>query len=93
MNQIQPLNVQENEIVDFPTIITVICHLMTLYALHPCEPLASNINRHIKVVLNSNAADSLGEWKGTFRQIHSQWELITHQHLQSAKTKQHIVAH
>jgi hypothetical protein len=46
----------EKEIVDFPTIITVICHLITLYALRPCEPIATNINRHIKVVLESSAS-------------------------------------
>lgn len=67
--------------------ITVICHLMTLYALRPCEPLATNINRHIKVVLNSSASDSLGEWKGTFEQLHTQWESIAKQHVQ------HSVAH
>lgn len=90
MNKIKELDVTENETVDLPTIMTVICHLMTLYALHPCEPLASNINRHIKVVLNS---DYLGEWKVVFRQINSQWERLAHQHLQSEKTKQQSVSH
>jgi len=58
---------------------------MTLYALKPCEPLAANINRHIKVILNSSASDSLGEWAGTFRQILSMWELIAEQHLRKSK--------
>jgi len=93
MNQITQPDVAEKETVDFLTIIIVNYHLMILYALHPCEPLAANINRHIKVVLNSSASDTLGEWKGTFRKILSQWELIAEQHLQSAKIKQQIIAH
>jgi hypothetical protein len=89
------LNPAENETVDFPAIITVTCHLMTLYALQPCEPLATNINRHFKVILNSSASDSLGEWKGVFRQIHAQWGLIAEQHqIASAKNKsQYAVSH
>ena len=87
----------ENETVDFPAIITITitCHLMTLYALQPCEPLAANINRHLKVVLNSSATDSLGEWKGVFRQIHAQWGLIAEQHqIAAVKNKpQHAVSH
>lgn len=63
MNQLSQRYVAENKIVNFPTIITVICHLMTLYALNPCEPLASNINRHIKVIFSSNASNSLGSGK------------------------------
>jgi hypothetical protein len=95
MNLIDNLNQAEKEIVDFPGIITIICHLMTLYALQPCEPLAANINRHIKVVLNSSASDSLGEWKGTFRQIHMQWGMIAEQHrIASAKNQsQQTVSH
>lgn len=82
MNTVSQPNLTEKEIVDFPTVITIICHLMTLYALRPCEPLAANINRHIKVVLNSSASDSLGEWKGTFEQLLSQWESIAKGHVQ-----------
>ncbi len=48
MNKILQLDETKNDPVDILTNITVICHLMTLYALHPCEPLATNINRHIK---------------------------------------------
>lgn len=93
MNQIKQLDVTENEVVDFPTLITVTCHLMTLYALKPCEPLASNINRHIKVILNSSAGDLLGEWKGSFRQILIQWELIATRHLQLEKNHQKSIKH
>lgn len=28
----------EKEIVDLPTILTILCHLMTLYATDPSEP-------------------------------------------------------
>jgi len=87
MNTTSQPNFTEKEIVDFSTVITVICHLMTLYALRPCEPLATNINRHIKVVLNSSASDLLGEWKGTFEQLFTQWESIAKQHVK------HSVAH
>ncbi len=86
MNTVSQPNLTEKEIVDFPTLITVICHLMTLYALRPCEPLASNINRHIKVVLNSSASDSLGEWKSSFEQLLSQWESIAKRHTNSVVT-------
>lgn len=95
MTSVDYLNPAENETVDFPTIITVTCYLMTLYALQPCESLAANINRHIKVILNSSATDSLGEWKGVFRQTHAQWGLIAEQH-QIVPTKikpQHTVSH
>jgi hypothetical protein len=93
MNLIDNLNQLDKEIVDFPCIVTIICHLMTLYALKPCEPLAANINRHMKVVLNSSAIDSLGEWEGTFRQIHMQWELIAEQHqIASVKNKSQYAA-
>lgn len=86
MNEAFQVNLIEKETVDFPTVITVICHLMTLYALQPCEPLASNINRHIKVILNSSASDSLGEWKGAFEQLLSQWESIAKRHVQHVAT-------
>lgn len=87
MNPLSQLELAINEPVDFPTIITVICHLMTLYALNPCEPLAANINRHIRVILNSSARDSLGEWTSTFRQILSMWELIAEQHAHKSSVK------
>ncbi len=88
----------EKEIVDLPTIVTILCHLMTLYALRPCEPLATNINRHIMVLLKSSAADSLGEWKGTFQQLLIQWENIAKRHVQHQvdvvnDEAQHIVSH
>lgn len=93
MNQKTEPDVTKNEIIDFPTTITIICHLMTLYAQHPCEPLATNISRHIKAILNSSASDSLGEWKDTFKQLLPQWERIADQHLQSEKNKHHTATH
>jgi len=94
MNKILQLDETKNDPVDILTNITVICHLMTLYALHPCEPLATNINRHIKFILNSSVSESLGEWKGVFKQILSQWEQIADQHKYSVKIKKpQIIAH
>lgn len=75
MNSADILHPDEKETVDFPTTITItiISHLMTLYALKPCEPLATRICRHIKVMLNSPATDSLGQWKERYRQILAHW--------------------
>jgi hypothetical protein len=53
---------------DFPAIVTVICHLMTLYAKRPCEQLAVNITRHMNALLSTSIADSLGSWRSTFQQ-------------------------
>ncbi len=83
-----------NETIDFTTTITVICHLMALYALKPCEPLVTNINRHIKVILNASASESLREWAGDFKQILSMWELITKNHAQATQSNsQQITSH
>lgn len=65
---------------EFPTLTTVICHLMTCYAAQPCEPLAANIERHLRILLNSSAADRLGEWRATFEQLHTHWNNIAKRH-------------
>lgn len=65
---------------DLPTLITVLCHLMTCYAVRPCEPLAANINRHMKVLLDSSVSEALGEWRPTFQQLHQQWRVIADRH-------------
>lgn len=98
MNQTIQANSTENETTDFPTMITVICHLMTLYAMRPCGQLASNINQHIKVLLDSSATDSLGEWKSTFQQLQNRWEVIAECHAQhrlktTTDKAHHIVSH
>jgi hypothetical protein len=80
MNQTTQVCTDENEIVDFTTFAGILCHLMTLYALRPCEPLAANIHHHFKVLLNSSASDPLGEWVGTFHQLLVTWESIAEQH-------------
>jgi len=87
MNQLSPPGLSTKESVDFASLITVTCHLMTLYALKPCEPLATNINRHIKAILNSSASDSLGEWTSTFTQLLPMWELIAEQHIRKSNPK------
>ncbi len=86
MNTPCKTDLPKKETVDFTTVITIICHVMALYTIRPCEPLAININRHIKVVLNSTASDSLGEWKGTFEQLLRQWEIIAKRHVNKAAT-------
>lgn len=85
------IDMTEQEAVDFPSTVMAICHLMTLYALHPCESLASNINRHIRFILNSAASDTSGEYKVAFRQILSLWELIADQH-QAAPINQQVIS-
>lgn len=62
---------------NLPTLVTIICHLMTCYAMHPCEDIAKNINRHMQILLSSTASIELGEWKATFLQLQIQWDAIT----------------
>lgn len=66
---------------DLATQFTIICHLMTCYAVRPCEPIAANINRHMEALLISPAADSLGDWHGTIQQLSQQWNAITARHV------------
>ncbi len=82
MNSIIQANNTEPEVIDFLQLITLICHLMTQYALHPCAAMATNINRHFQFLLNSSAAESLGEWQGTFQQLFIQWQDISARHMQ-----------
>ncbi len=70
------------ESVDYLKLLTLICHLMTQYAMYPCQPLAVNINRHFQYLLNSSAAESLGEWKSTYEQLFTQWRAIVGNHIQ-----------
>ncbi len=93
MKQTNDTIITEKEIVDFPTIVTILCHLMTLYAIKPCEPLATNINRHIAVLLKSPAADSLGEWKDTFSQLRVQWKYLAKQHAKHTIEEQRNETH
>ncbi len=72
-----------NQQTDFSTLITVICHLMTLYAIHPCENLASNINCHLQLLLRQHGSEALLEWQATFQQLHCQWENIERQYRKS----------
>lgn len=93
MKQENDASMIEKEIVDFPTTVTILCHLMTLYAMKPCEPLATNINRHIAVLLKSPAADSLGEWKDTFGQLLVQWKYLAKQHAKHTIEEQRNETH
>ncbi|MEE9339850.1 MAG: hypothetical protein V3U87_17400 [Methylococcaceae bacterium] len=98
MKQTIDSTLPEKETTDLPTIITVLCHLMTLYAIKPSYPLAANINQHILILLKSPEADSLGEWKGTFRQLLIQWKSLAAQHTQKPNKDQnnelrHFVSH
>ena len=69
---------------DLSTLVTVLCHLMTCYAMRPCGPLASNIERHMKVLLNSRAGNDLGDWITTFEQLRTQWHAISERHARIA---------
>ncbi|MCK5829307.1 MAG: hypothetical protein KAH20_03305 [Methylococcales bacterium] len=72
---------------NLPTLLTIICHLMTCYAIRPSEVLAINIHRHMDVLLTSTTASELKEWKPTFLQLQVQWASITQRHqLQQKKT-------
>lgn len=83
MNQsVEQTAILKQDTIDFPALITVICHLMTCYALRPSEPLAVNISRHMTVLLNSTAADTLKEWRPTFRQLQRQWLILAERHAQ-----------
>jgi len=97
MNQITQVHIDENEAVDFTTFVGILCHLMTLYALRPCEPLATNIHHHFKVLLNSSASDPLGEWIGTFHQLQITWESLAVQHQrdnqQANSETQQVISH
>ncbi len=93
MKQTIDSTIPEKETTDLPTIITVLCHLMTLYAIKPSYPLAANINQHILVLLKSPEADSLGEWKGTFRQLLIQWKSLATQHTQHQDKDQSDESH
>ena len=69
------------------TLITIICHLMTCYAMHPCEEIAANINRHMHFLLTPPILNELGDWKSTFIQLQLQWRAITQRHQQEKQTK------
>ncbi|MCK5871710.1 MAG: hypothetical protein KAG26_02695 [Methylococcales bacterium] len=78
----------EDTAANLQTLVTVICHLMTCYAMHPCEEIAANINRHMHFLLAPSMAIELGDWKSTFIQLQTQWDVITqrHQHQKNSRT-------
>lgn len=57
---------------DFPTLVAVISHLMTCYALHPCPILASKVAYHLRVLLATHSED-LGPWSGSIEKLYDQW--------------------
>jgi hypothetical protein len=69
---------------DPSTLVTIICHLMTCYAMRPSGLLASSIERHMDLLLNSRAGDELGDWITTFEQLHTQWHAISERHARIA---------
>lgn len=92
MNTLSNQDITEQEPIDFPTMMTGTCHLMTLYALNPCKPLATNINQHIHIILNSSINDPSGEWKSTFKHMLAMWELIADQDVHPTQLKQqHLI--
>ncbi|MCK4493700.1 MAG: hypothetical protein KAU26_06565 [Methylococcales bacterium] len=61
---------------NLPTLISMICNLMTCYALYPCEDVAKKINYHMNALLQSSALMDLGVWRPTFIQLQIQWDTI-----------------
>ncbi|MCK5728526.1 MAG: hypothetical protein KAH08_04830 [Methylococcales bacterium] len=61
---------------NLPTLISIICNLMTCYAMHPCEEVAKKINRHMNALLESSSMMELGEWRPIFIQLQIQWDTI-----------------
>ncbi len=80
MSQTQSATVAKEDLVDLPKLLPIICQLMTLYAMRLCEPIATNINRYLKLALNSSEVNSVGEWQNTLQQLLSQWEVISKRH-------------
>lgn len=72
---------------DLPTLVTFICNLMTCYATRPCMHMASAIEQHIGVLLNSPASDELGDWIVTFEKLQSQWNALSERHARTAYRK------
>jgi len=35
----------DDSVANLPTLVTIICHLMTCYAMHPCEEIAKRERR------------------------------------------------
>ena len=79
--------VLEGEAPDRSTLITVICHLMTCYAMQPCGFLAANIERHLSALLNLRAGDELGDWTMTFERLQVQWRAISDRHARTGHRK------
>lgn len=88
MKNVSEQDLSLNQHADLPTMMTIICHLMTLYAMRPCTHLATSINRHMNALLNSSESDSLGEWFSTFQQLHIQWNAIANRHNQQQLQKE-----
>ncbi|MCK5872192.1 MAG: hypothetical protein KAG26_05155 [Methylococcales bacterium] len=61
---------------NLPILISIICNLMTCYAMHPCEEVAKKINHHMNALLTSSALMDLGIWRPTFIQLQIQWDTI-----------------
>lgn len=80
MNQCFEFNSGYEEISDLPKMMTIICYLMTCYSIKPCEHLALHINTHLKILLNSPAAEDLGDWSSSFQQLHCKWRHIADSH-------------
>jgi len=97
MNQREQQSIQASEISNYSALLGFTCHLMTLYAMRPCVHLAENINRHMNLLLDAEFTFLQGEWKGTFQQLSTQWQLIAEQHkkqqLKNNNQKQNTIFH
>ncbi|WP_428354925.1 hypothetical protein [Methyloprofundus sp.] len=89
MPQTLPATGTEEDQIDLPRLL-LICQLMTLYAISPCEPIATSINRYLILSLNSSEANSLGKWQNTLQQLLNQWETISNQHTVELLTAENL---
>lgn len=81
-------------VVSLPTLLTIICHLMTCYAVRPSEALAVNINRHMRLVLTSSSTSELEEFKPNFLQLQAMWDNVIQRHQsQQRKVDKRSVTH
>ena len=88
MKNTQAINVNT----DIYTLMTVITHLTTCYAIRPCKPIADNIIRHLQHLLNSPSKELLGEWADNFNTLLKQWQIIAEHHDKAVRTEKSATA-
>lgn len=72
---------------NLPVMVTVLCNMMTCYAMRPCIHKACEIERHINALLNSPLSDELGDWTALFEKLQCQWTALSECHARAAYRK------